>query len=67
MIAGLATRQRDVSAEELAGADRPAWAKLRAELDERRAQRTDRRRFRKDPKAFLHDLESKLNQSRLRA
>ena len=67
LIAGLATRQRDVSAQELAGADRPAWAKLRAELNERRERRTDRRRFRKNPQAFLTDLESKLNQSRLRA
>jgi hypothetical protein len=67
LIAGLATRQRDVDAEELAGTDRTAWAKLRAELDERRARRTERRRFRKDPTAFLADLETRLNQSRLRS
>ena len=67
LIAGLATRQREVGAAELAAADREALAKLRVELDERRARRTDRRRFRRDPSAYLNDLENKLNQSRLRS
>jgi len=66
LMAGLATRTREVRAAELAGADRPAWLALRAELDERRERRTDRRRFRRDPTAYLNDLENKLNQSRLR-
>jgi hypothetical protein len=39
---------------------------LRAELEERRQRRADRGRFRRDPQAYLDDLESKLNQSRLR-
>jgi hypothetical protein len=67
LIAGLATWQRDINAAELAGADRPAWTKLRAELNERRERRIDRRRFRNDPNAILNYLENKLNRSRLRA
>ena len=66
VMAGLATRAREVTADELAGADRQRWQQLRAELDERRQRRTDRRRFRKDPEAYLNDLEIKLHQSRLR-
>jgi hypothetical protein len=67
VIAGLATRARDVTADELAGADRPRWRQLRAELDERRQRRTDRRRVRQDPEAYLKGLEIKLHQSRLPA
>jgi hypothetical protein len=67
VIAGLATRTGDVTAEQLSEADRATWQAKRAELDERRDRRTDRRRFRKDPDAYLNDLENKLHQSRLRA
>jgi hypothetical protein len=67
VIAGLATRAGEVTAEQLSGADRAAWQAKRAELDERRSRRTDRRRFRRDPDAYLNDLENKLHQSRLRA
>lgn len=67
VIAGLATRAGEVTAEQLSGADRAAWQAKRAELDERRERRTDRRRFRRDPDAYLNDLENKLYQSRLRA
>jgi hypothetical protein len=67
LVAGLATRAREVSADDLAGADRPRWRQLRAELDERRQRRTDRRRFRRDPEAYLKGLEIKLHQSRLPA
>ena len=66
LLAGLATRRREVTAAELAGADRAAWRRLRAELDERRERRTDRGRFRRDPAAYLEALENQLNQSRLR-
>ena len=65
VIAGLATRGGEVTAEQLSGADRAAWQAKRAELDERRSRRTDRRRFRRDPDAYLNDLEHKLHQSRL--
>jgi hypothetical protein len=67
LIAGLATRTREVGAAELAAADPVEWQRLRAELEERRQRRVDRRRFRRDPGAYLKDLENKLNQSRLPA
>ena len=57
LIAAAATRQRAYTAEDLASADRAEWARLRAELDERRQRRTQRRRFRKDPEGFLRELE----------
>jgi hypothetical protein len=67
LIAGLATRDREVSAADLAAADRGKWQHLRAELEQRRQRRVDRRRFRRDPKSYLNDLENKLSQSRLPA
>jgi hypothetical protein len=66
LLAGLATRRREVTAEQLSGADRAAWRAKRAELERRRSRRTDRRRFRRDPAAYLRELEDKLNQSGLR-
>ena len=48
-IAGLATRAREVTAADLAGADRDEWKRVRAELEERRQRRVDRHRFRRDP------------------
>lgn len=65
LVAGLATRTREVAAADLAGADRGAWRRLRAELEHRRTRRTERRQFRRDPHGYLRDLERKLNQSRL--
>jgi hypothetical protein len=67
LVAGLATRHREVSAADLAGADRDEWERLRAELEVRRERRVERRRFRQNPNAYLHDLENKLIQSRLPA
>jgi hypothetical protein len=67
LVAGLATRQREVTAADLAGADRAEWERLRAELEVRRDRRVERRRFRQDPDAYLQDLENKLIQSRLPA
>jgi len=67
LIAGLATRSREVAAADLAGADRAAWKRLRAELETRRERRVERRRFRRDPNGYLKDLENKLIQSRLPA
>jgi hypothetical protein len=66
LIAGLATRGREVAAAELAGVDRQSWVRLRAELGERRQRRAERSRCRRDRQAYLVDLENKLNQSRLR-
>jgi hypothetical protein len=67
LVAGLATRSREVTAADLAGADRVAWVQLRAELEHRRERRVERRQFRRDPHGYLMALEDKLNQSRLPA
>ena len=67
LVAGLATRHREVTAADLAGADRAEWARPRAEFEVRRERRVERRRFRQDPDAYLQDLENKLIQSRLPA
>jgi hypothetical protein len=67
LIAAVATRQREFTAEDLAGADRAEWARLRQEPDVRRKRRTERRRFRRDPEGYLRDLEVRLIQSGLPA
>jgi hypothetical protein len=68
LIAAVATRQRGAfTAEDLAGADRAEWAKLRRDLGVRRKRRTERRRFRRDPEGYLRALEAKLIQSGLPA
>ncbi len=65
LVAGLATRQRAVSASDLGAAGRFQWQELREELDQRRHRRVERRRFRRDPDGYLKALENKLNQSGL--
>jgi hypothetical protein len=65
ILAAAATRQRPDRGEELIGADRQAWAELRAELAERRERRSERRRFRRDPERYLRQLEAKLLQPSL--
>jgi hypothetical protein len=67
LVAGLATRSREVTAADLAGADRAAWRQLRAALETRRQRRVERRQFRRDPHGYLKALEDKLSQSRLPA
>ena len=67
LVAGLATRSREVTTADLAGADRGAWRQLRDELETRRQRRVERRQFRRDPHGYLRRLEDKLNQSRLPA
>ena len=67
LVAGLATRHREVTAADLDGADRVAWKRLRSELEARRERRVQRRRFRRDPDGYLNALENKLVQSRLPA
>ena len=67
MVVGLATRRREVAAEQLGGVDPAAWRAKRAELNRRQERRTDRRRSRHEPDASLRDLEDKLNQSRSQA
>ena len=65
LIAGLASRTREVQVSELADADRDRWRRLRAELEQRRDRRVERRRFRQDPQQYLKALEDQLRQSRL--
>jgi hypothetical protein len=67
VVAAVATRQRAFTADDLAGADRAAWERLRRELDTRRQRRTERRRFRRDPEGYLRQLEARLTQSGLPA
>jgi hypothetical protein len=67
LVAGLATRTREVTATDLAGADRAAWKQLRSALEHRRQRRVERRQFRRDPEGYLNALENKLIQSRLPA
>jgi hypothetical protein len=67
LVAAVATRQRAFTADDLAGADRAEWKRLRQELDERRHRRTQRRRFRRDPEGYLRQLEDLLTQSGLPA
>jgi hypothetical protein len=65
LLARLANGQREVTAADLAAADRERWRKLRAELEERRQRRVERHRFRREPEAYLRELEAKLIQSGL--
>jgi hypothetical protein len=67
LVAAVASRQRAFTAEDLAGANRAEWKRLRQELDERRQRRTQRRRFRRDPEGYLRQLEDLLIQSGLPA
>jgi hypothetical protein len=67
VLAAAATRRRAFTAEELAGADREGWLRLRRSLEERRQRRTQRRRFRRDPEGYLRQLEEQLIQSGLPA
>jgi hypothetical protein len=65
IIAAVATRQQPRRVKDLIRADREAWQRLRAELEERRQRRTERRRFRRDPEGYLRQLEGQLTQSSL--
>ena len=67
MVAGLATRNREVTSADLDAADREEWKRTRAELEERRERRVERRRFRRNPEEYLKALEDKLIQSGLPA
>lgn len=65
LVAALTTRRREVSVAELSRANRNAWVRLRAELEQRRQRRVERRHFRRDPDNYLRALEHKLHQSLL--
>jgi hypothetical protein len=66
LVAGLATRTREVTASDLQ-ADPAEWKRVRGELEERRQRRVERKRFRRNPEQYLKDLENKLIQSGLPA
>ena len=66
LVAGLATRTREVTAADLQ-ADPAEWKRIRAELEERRQGRVERRRFRRNMGEYLKALENKLIQSGLPA
>ena len=65
LLAGLATRVRAVSGEELAPKDPAAWRQLRQRLGKRQEGRRRQRRFRRDPDAYLRQLEKIALQSGL--
>jgi hypothetical protein len=65
LVAGVATRLRVVSGEELAPKDVAEWQKQRGELQRRQGARVHQRRFRRDPGKYLGDLEEKFLQSSL--
>ena len=67
IVAGLGSRLRSYSAEELAPVSIPHWRALRAGLDQRRHARTLRRRFRSNPATYLRQLEVILLRSTLPA
>jgi hypothetical protein len=60
LLAAVATRTREVRAEDLRPVDVVAWRELREELDERREARRRQLRFRRDPQAYLRSLEERL-------
>lgn len=65
ILAGLGTRGRSFSGEELAPKDPQAWREVRADLEKRRQSRVLRCRFRRDPAKYLQQLEEKLLQPAL--
>ena len=60
VVAGLGTRGRCFTAEELAPADPRAWRDVRGALERRRQARVLRCRFRREPAAYLRKLEADL-------
>jgi hypothetical protein len=60
LLAAVATRTREVTAEDLRPVDVAAWHELRERLDERQEARRRQLRFRRDPAAYLRTLEERL-------
>jgi hypothetical protein len=60
VVAGLGTRDRTYSGEELAPKQIEHWRAVRAQLENRRQTRVLRRRFRRNPTAYLQQLEDVL-------
>jgi hypothetical protein len=60
VLAAVATRTREVQAEDLRPVDVAAWRELREDLDERQEARRRQLRFRRDPETYLRTLEERL-------
>ncbi len=60
LLAAVATRTCEVTAEDLRPVDTAAWRKLRETLDDRQEARRQQLRFRRDPQAYLRTLEERL-------
>jgi hypothetical protein len=60
LLAAVATRTREMTAEELRPVDTVAWRKLREALNDRQEARRQQLRFRRDPHAYLRTLEERL-------
>jgi len=65
LVAGVATRLRVVSGDELAPKKLEDWQKQRAELQQRQDARVCQRRFRRDSQPYLRELERKYLKSGL--
>ena len=60
LLTAVATRTREVKAEDLRPLDVVAWCELRKELDQRQEARRRQLRFRRDPQTYLRSLEQRL-------
>ncbi len=60
LLAAVATRTREVRAEDLRPVNVAAWRELREELDERQDARRRQLRFSRVPEAYLRTLEARL-------
>lgn len=60
VLAGLGTRDRCFTGDELAPPNPEAWRAVRTDLENRRQARVLRCRFRRDPVKYLQQLEEKL-------
>jgi hypothetical protein len=67
LVSAAASREREVTAADLAEADPAMWAAFRQELDRTRQRRVEHQRYRRDPDRYLKDLEERFHQSRLPA
>jgi hypothetical protein len=65
VVAALATREQEVTGEDLAPTAVAAWRAQRADLQRRRTARTHHRRFRRDPQGYLRALEEQHTQASL--
>ena len=63
VVALLATRLRDITAEDLIVDDPQKWQRKRKELEQRRHKRALQMQFRRDPVAYLKRLEDLLEQA----